>query len=124
DHQGRALTALVTANAQAGDLDHAYRLAADAESLARAITDRYDQGRALAALVTAIAQAGDLDRAETLARTITRPNDQARALATLVTATAQVGDVARAARLLAVVLVTDVDEIFWIRTVSQFFPSA
>ena len=73
------------ARSPAGDPDRASRLAADAEALARTITDPDDQARALTDLATATAQAGDLDRAsrlaadaEALARTITDPGDQAR----------------------------------------------
>ena len=49
-------------------------MAADAEALARTITDPYVQGPgARRRWPTATAQAGDLDRAEALARTITDP---------------------------------------------------
>ncbi len=101
--QARALTGMVTAIAQAGDPDRAYRLAADTEALARTITDPVAQARALTELITAIAQAGDPDRAyrlaanaEALARTITDPYYQAGALTALVTAIAQAGDPDRA----------------------------
>lgn len=47
---------LVTAVAQAGNLDRA-------EAVARTITDPYDQARALNELITAAAKVGDLDSA-------------------------------------------------------------
>ena len=80
----------------------------------------------LAELVTAIARAGDPDRAEALARTIieTGTDHQARALNNVASAIAQAGDLDRAARILAGVLITDVRDIFWMKTVSQFFTSA
>ena len=70
-----------------------------------------------------IAQAGDPDRAEALARTITDPGAQARALAGLVTVIAQAGDPDRAGRILARALIMDAPEIWWVETVSHFFPS-
>ena len=108
---------MATAIAQAGDPDRA-------ETLARTITDPGAQAEALASLATIAAQAGDPDRAETLARTITSPRPQAQALNGLAAAIAQAGDPDRAAHLLARVLVMDAPEILWIKTVSQFFPSA
>ena len=59
---------MVTAVAQAGDLDRA-------EEIARTITGpNYLRTGPLASLATAVAQAGDLDRAEAIARTITDPH--------------------------------------------------
>jgi len=58
----------------AGDLDRA-------ETIARSITDPYQQAEALAAVAQAVADAGDLDRAETIARSITDPYQQVEALA-------------------------------------------
>jgi hypothetical protein len=115
--QAWALTSLVTAVAQAGDPDRA-------EALARTITNPYQQAKAFASLVAAVAQGGDLDRAEALARAITDPFQQAEAVTGLAAAVAQAGDLARAARLLTAVLVMDVSDIPWIKTMSQFFPSA
>jgi hypothetical protein len=117
--------------AQVGDLDRASRLAADAEALARIITDPDFQAWALAKLAAAAAQAGDPDRAsrlaadaEALARTITDPDFQVQALAELATATARVGDPDRARHLLALMLSVESPEIRGIDVVSQFFPSA
>ena len=66
-----------------------------AETLARSITNPYEQAQALAALARAAAQASDLDRAwalagqaEALARSITNPDRQAQALADLARAAA------------------------------------
>ena len=122
--QAWALTEVVTATAQAGELDRA-------EALARTITDPGAQVWALTGVVTAAAQAGDLDRArrlaadaEALARTITGPSDQAWALMGVMTAAAQAGDLGRAGRLLAQALIIDPLEISWIETMCRFFPSA
>ena len=95
-----------------------------AETLARTITHPYHQGRALTELITVIAQAGDPDHAETLARTITSPDDQARAFTGLASVVAQAGEADRAGRLLARALIMDLPEIWWVRAVSDFFPSA
>jgi ATP/maltotriose-dependent transcriptional regulator MalT len=122
--QAEALAGLATVAAETGDLNRANRLAADTETLVSTLTDSYFQDRALASLVIAIAKAGDLDRAEALSRTITDPKAQARALSGLASAIAKTGDLDRATHLLAVALVTDVDTGEWIRSVSQFFPSA
>jgi hypothetical protein len=91
----------VAAAAQAGDIDRARRLTADAESVARAIKDEGDRARMLAELATAAAQAGDIDRGEALARGIKDKGDRARMLAKLAIAAAQAGDIDRARRLAA-----------------------
>jgi tetratricopeptide (TPR) repeat protein len=124
DAQAQALVVLAAVAVATGDLDRANRLAAEAEVLARSLSDSSSQAQVLVGLVSAIAKAGDLDRAEALARTIMEPNAQARALADLAVAIAQAGDLDRARRLLTTVLVTDASGLFWVRTVAQFFPSA
>jgi hypothetical protein len=124
DDRAAALVGLATVAYATGDRGRANRLAAEAEALARTITHPFSQAQVLAGLVTAFAKAGELDRAEVLSRTITYPHWQARALTDLATAFAESGDVDRAAHLLAKVLVMDVSDVSWIRTVSQFFPSA
>jgi hypothetical protein len=82
------------------------------------------QAWALTGLVTAIAQAGNPDRAESLARTIPRPDDRARVLTDLANVIAQAGDPDRAARLLAIVLTTELPGRAWMKTMARFFPSA
>jgi hypothetical protein len=111
--RARALTGLATIAAHAGDLDRASRLTADAEALARTITD-WDQARALGELAAAAAQAGDLDRAnrlaadaEALARTVS-PYDQAQVIADMSIAIAQAGDLDRAGDLARTI--TDPDD--------------
>ena len=69
---------MVTAVAQAGDLDRAYRLAADAEAVASSIADPDNRAPGAVDCVAAVAQAGDLDRAEALARAITRLDEPDR----------------------------------------------
>ena len=86
--------------AQAGDSGRAYRLAADAEALARTVTSPAAQAQVLTGLATAIVQAGNPDRAEALARTVTDPDYQAEALIGLAAA-AQAGDSGHAYRLAA-----------------------
>jgi Tfp pilus assembly protein PilF len=115
--QAWALVGLATTAAGAGDLDRA-------ENLARTVTDAHRQAQALTGLVAAVAAAGDLNRAGALARTIADPENRAEALIGLVTVAARAGDHIHAAHLLALVLVMDVPETFWISTVSRLFPSA
>ena len=62
----QVLAELAGAAAQAGDPDRASRLAAEAEALARTITNPDAQAQALAQLAGAAAQAGDPDRARHL----------------------------------------------------------
>jgi hypothetical protein len=72
---------LSRAVAAAGDLNQARRLAANAETTARAQTEPHWRALALAEVAHARAAAGDLKQAEALARAITDPFPQALALA-------------------------------------------
>jgi hypothetical protein len=114
--QDDAHVSLAAAIAGAGDADRA-------EALVRTIADPHAQARALANLVPVIARVGDPGRAAALARTITDPHAQARALVDLATAAAQAGDLDAAGHLLAPLLIMDLAEIWWLKAVSQFFPS-
>ena len=67
-YHARALAGVAAAAVQAGALDRARPLVADAEALARSLTDPGIQAWVLTGVATAAAQAGDLDRAEALAR--------------------------------------------------------
>ncbi|WP_283134973.1 hypothetical protein, partial [Rhizohabitans arisaemae] len=58
--QAKALSHLVGALIQAGDLNRARQIAATAETIARSITDPTSQAKALSHLVGALIQAGDL----------------------------------------------------------------
>ncbi len=149
--QVQALADLAMAAARGGDTGRASRLAGDAEALARTIIHPSGQARqltgvakvvarrklpssfgpahlpvtqALTGLATALSQAGDPDGAETVARAITDASSRARALADLATAAAEARDIGRAGRLLAQILVIELAEIWWINTMSQFFPPA
>ena len=92
--QARLLNQLTSVAAQTGDLDRA-------ETLARAITDPWDQAEALTCLVTTSGQPGALDRAEAVARAIIDPDAEARALVAVAAAAAQAGDPGRGSRLAA-----------------------
>ena len=78
--RAEALTGVAGA-AAAGDFDHARRLAADAEQLARNIHSQLAHTRALAGAARAAAATGDFDHAEQIARSIPGPDEQAEALA-------------------------------------------
>jgi lipopolysaccharide biosynthesis regulator YciM len=123
DDRADMLASLAGIAAQAGHRDHAFRLATEAEALARSSTNPDDQAWALRTLATATAQAGDPDRAETLARTIRDPGVQADTLACLASVAAQSDDLDRTGRLLALALVTDPLDTWWVVKVSRFFPS-
>jgi hypothetical protein len=56
--------------AAAGDTGRAGRLFAEAETIARTISDPARQALALAGLAEAVAAAGDAERAETISRTV------------------------------------------------------
>jgi hypothetical protein len=99
--QVRALTAVATALAEAGQPDRALSLAADAEQAARSITRPYYQAWALTDVATALAKAGQWDRAEQTAHSITQVYDQAKALTAVATALAKAGQPDRALTLLA-----------------------
>ena len=93
--QETELVTLVTAFAQAGDLDRS-------ETLARAITSRAAQAQALSAVAAAAAQAGDTDRArrladdaQTLIGTMTGRGAHPWPLVDLITVFAQIGDLDR-----------------------------
>jgi tetratricopeptide (TPR) repeat protein len=90
----RALIRLVCA--MSDDAGRVQRLAADAESMAQAITEPGRRAQTLGELATALGRAGEIDRAEVLARSIGDPDEQARALTTLAACAP-----ARARRLLA-----------------------
>ena len=94
-----ALALAAIAAAQAGDSDRADRMAADAETLARTVTDPHYRAEELAEVAAAFARVGDLDRAETLARTITSLEIRVKAFTDLATVAAQVGDSDRADRM-------------------------
>ena len=87
--------------AKAGKPDRAARLVADAEAVARTITDEDERAGAFVALTIAAAQAGDFDRAEALARNLNLQWYRALALAALARGAARTGDVDRAVRLVA-----------------------
>jgi hypothetical protein len=70
-------------------------------------------------LRASVAEAKDPDRSEAASR----PHNEAQALAYLSTAIAQTGDATRAKRLLAQALIMDPLDIWWVKTVSHFFPS-
>ncbi|MGC4981601.1 hypothetical protein ACLQ18_13310, partial [Streptomyces sp. DT193] len=81
-----------------GDLERARELAAEAERIARTITNLGQQVWVLAAVAGAVAVVGDLERArelaaeaERIARTITNPDQQAQALSEVAEAMAEVG---------------------------------
>jgi lipopolysaccharide biosynthesis regulator YciM len=123
DDRADMLASLAGIAAQAGHRDRAFRLTTEAEALARGSTNPDDQAWALRTLATAIAQAGDPDRAEALARTIRDPGVQADTLACLARVAAQSDDLDRTGRLLALALVTDPLDTWWVVKVSRFFPS-
>jgi hypothetical protein len=97
--RGAALEDVATAAAEAGDLDRAARLAADAEALAQRITDPEDLSSVLIGLARAAAEAGDPGRAEALARTVPDPCFQVETLGQLASIAAEEGDRDRAVRL-------------------------
>ena len=105
------LAEVVIAIARAGDLDHA-------ETLGSTITDSVEPD-VTDVLRAAVAAAKDPNRAEVLSRP-----SQAQALGYLATVIAQAGDLDRARRLLAQALIMDPPDIWWVKTVSRFFPSA
>ena len=90
EHRQILASALAKAAARVGDVDRARMLAEQAETLARSVTEPYEQGWVY--LAEAAASAGDLDRAEALARSITSPDRQAQALASSAEAAASAGD--------------------------------
>ena len=100
-YHARALAGVAAAAAQAGALDRARPLVADAEALARSLTDPGIQAWVLTGVATAAAQAGALDRAEALARIPAGPGSQAQPLAGVATAAARAGALDRSRRLVA-----------------------
>ena len=72
-------------------------MAAQAETVARSITDPDWQAQALAAVAGALAGAGQHEQAETVARSITDPDRQAQALAAVAGALAEAGQHEQAA---------------------------
>lgn len=89
--QVQALSEMVRALAEAGELSRARQAAADAESTARAITDPDDQMRALALVVgglVAVGESGQARRAavdaESIARSIAEPQRRVYALTEVV----------------------------------------
>jgi Flp pilus assembly protein TadD len=99
DHKSRAqvLTELAAVAVHTGDRDGAYRLATNAEALARTTTiDPRTRDEALRVLAIAVVQAGDLKRAEVLARAITSTRARDEALHVLAIAVARAGDLKRA----------------------------
>ena len=102
DDQAEALTALVMALAQSGELDRAQNLATTISDQERPYDDERwidHRSEARARLAVSIAQSGDLDRAIELANTITNEMSLAQAAAGLTSVAVQSGDLARAARL-------------------------
>jgi lipopolysaccharide biosynthesis regulator YciM len=95
----RALTWMVTEAFNAGDRDHAKRLATTAEQQVSKITDPKARAQALTDLSGAVAAAGFHDRAEQLAREITDPGSRSEALTGLARVVAVAGDHDRAERL-------------------------
>jgi hypothetical protein len=95
--RAQALAAVAGELAQAGQHEQAATVAAEAEIVARSITDQEDKARAraqaLEAVVGALAQAGQYEQAVTVARSITDPHlyMQAEALAAVAGALAQAG---------------------------------
>ncbi|HEX2774959.1 MAG TPA: hypothetical protein VHN18_21400, partial [Micromonosporaceae bacterium] len=79
--KARARANEAQAAAAAGDTDRARRLFAQAETIARTISDRFLRAEALAGLAQAVAAAGDQDRGERIAGTIRAPFLRVRALA-------------------------------------------
>jgi hypothetical protein len=63
-----------------------------AEAIARSVTNDFERDLVLTKLVAAVARAGDLDRASAIARTLTRHHHRAEALITLLPAAAEAGD--------------------------------
>jgi hypothetical protein len=121
--QARAYTALAIQAAQAGDTRRTYRLADKAEALADTATHPFGRDLALAGLAKAIAVAGDLDRSEALADTISYSPYQGQEFLNLVQVTAGKGDLDKAEHLMARALVV-APEIWWIKTLARYFPSA
>lgn len=100
--RAEALAGMAEAAAAVGDVEHARRLAADAERAACAVTEPHLRGAASAHAAEAFAVAGDTESAhrlaadaETFARRISRPIRQAQVLATVARTTAAAGDAAR-----------------------------
>lgn len=81
---------LVSAMAEAGDVD-------GAEALAHATNGLFMRSEKFAGLVTAVALGGDLDRAEVIARALTNDFDRDLVLTKLVAAVVKAGDLDRAA---------------------------
>lgn len=75
-------------------------------------------------LAPAIDNVGDFDRAESLACAPADPDIQAQALASVATIIAQAGHSHRAERLLAQAIIKAGSEIWWIKTLAQYFSSA
>jgi tetratricopeptide (TPR) repeat protein len=101
--QAEALTSVATVAAETGDQARASRLATEAETIARTLTDPNTRVQMLTALATVVFATGDLSGAnrltvdaETIARTLTYPYPQARVLTGLATAIAETGDLDRA----------------------------
>ncbi|MER6075006.1 hypothetical protein ABT187_40605 [Streptomyces sp. NPDC001817] len=100
-HRGEQVDALASVAgvaAAAGELQLAGQLVAEAEQLARAMTDANAQQWTLANVTRAAAAAGKHGLAERAARTITNPVKRAHALAELAGTVAAAGDHARAER--------------------------
>ena len=89
DQQVRALAAVTSALAEAGQHEQA-------TALARSITDPGLQVRALAAVAVLCARAGQHEQATAIARSITNPDQQAQALAAVTSALAARGDTRQA----------------------------
>ena len=82
---------IVQALAASGHSDEVAVVAADAETVARSITDPDQQADALTGLARALTAAGHPEQAETVARSITDPFGQALALTGLARALTDAG---------------------------------
>jgi hypothetical protein len=91
-----ALAALVGPAVEAGDIDKAAAMAADADAIARTIIDPSEVATITPVLVAAVARAGNPTRAETLANSA---SNRVWAWLSLVDAVAKTGDTDRTTRL-------------------------
>ncbi|MET7968795.1 hypothetical protein [Micromonospora sp. NPDC005305] len=117
--QMKALTAIAQALADAGNLDRGRAVAAQAETVARSVTDTDWQARMLRAAVDALITIGDLNRAESAARLITETVWQASALSTVSEAMMLAGELARAETVAGSIA----DPAFQVRALAELVPA-